>query len=267
MSTTKERIEEIRSNGYQLDFGTVFEHAFENYRKIALYAGSMLLVFSVLIGIVVIGIAFSVATAIFNVDVDSITKMLQPENLQPENFSVNFLLIYFTIIVLITCLISPFQAGFLKMADCGEKGEEFHVATIFEYYKAPYFKEIIVSTFLITLMSAGLSMAIEFSGIKIIGTIISMTISFLTFLTIPLIVFGKLDATEAIKSSVVIIAKQPFLLLALLIVAGIASIVGFIGCCIGVFFTIPFVYSMYYVIYSEIIGVDSESEMEEIIES
>jgi hypothetical protein len=42
---TKNRIEEIKANGYQLDFSNVFNLAFENYKKIALYAGSLILVF------------------------------------------------------------------------------------------------------------------------------------------------------------------------------------------------------------------------------
>jgi hypothetical protein len=50
--------------------------------------------------------------------------------------------------------------------------------------------------------------------------------------------------------------------LGLLIVSGIASLVGFIGCCIGIFFTIPFMYSMYYAIYTSIVGIDSENELE-----
>jgi hypothetical protein len=44
------------------------------------------------------------------------------------------------------------------------------------------------------------------------------------------------------------------------VVAIIGSMVGFIGCCVGVFFTLPFIYSMYYAIYSEIIGFDYEDE-------
>ena len=51
MKLIKDKIEEIKANGYQIDFGTVFEHAFENYKKIALYAGLMLLVFLILFSI------------------------------------------------------------------------------------------------------------------------------------------------------------------------------------------------------------------------
>jgi uncharacterized membrane protein len=159
-------------------------------------------------------------------------------------------------------LLSPFPAGLIKMAHCAEKDEEFHVSTVFEYYKAPYFKELVISTLTISILSSILSSLFDYSGIKFIGTLLSMILSFFTFLTIPLIIFGNLKAIDAIKSSAIIIAKQPLVILGLIIVAIIASMVGFIGCCIGVFFTIPFMYSMYYSIYISIIGIDSESELE-----
>jgi ABC-type antimicrobial peptide transport system permease subunit len=50
--------------------------------------------------------------------------------------------------------------------------------------------------------------------------------------------------------------------LGLLVIGVIASLVGLIGCCIGIVFTIPFIYSLYYALYSEIIGFDPENEIE-----
>ena len=261
MTPIKDRIREIKTNGYQLDFGNVFEKAFENYKKIALYAGLMLLVFTILFGILIVGIIMIAAISIFNINISTLTEMLKPENLKPENLSINFILIYSALIVGFTSLLSPFQAGFLKMADCGEKGEEFHVSTIFEYYKSPYFKEIFISTLLISLIGSGLSILLDYSGIQFIGTFVSIMISFLTFLTIPLVVFGKLKAVDAINSSITIVVKQPLQLFGLVVVAGIASMTGLIVFCLGIFFTIPFIYSMYYAIYSSIIGIDSESEL------
>jgi uncharacterized membrane protein len=154
-------------------------------------------------------------------------------------------------------------AGFLKMADCAEKGEEFHVSTMFTYYKFPYFSNIFSAVFIITLVNMVLSTLLEFAGLNIIGTLISLTISFVTFLTIPLIVFGKLNAVEAIKSSIIVVLKQPLLLLGLLIVAIIGSILGIFAICIGMFFTYPFIFSMEYSIYSYIIGIDLENKLEE----
>lgn len=258
MKSIQEKIERIKTNGYDLNFGNVLEHAFENYKKIALYAGLMLLVFSVLF----VALLFEIAISFF--DMETIMESLKRGSFNPENLSMDFLLIYTGSVLLITILISPFQAGFLKMADCGEKGEEFHVSTIFEYYKAPYLKRILFSTLLVTLMGSGLSFLLDYTGIKFVGSLIAVTLSFLTFLSIPLIVFGNLKAIDSLKSSIAIVSKQPLVLLGLLIVAGIASMVGFIGCFVGVFFTIPFMYSMNYAIYSAIIGFDSKSELEEI---
>jgi len=255
MKPIKDRIEEIKINGYQLDFADVFNHAFENYKKIALYAGLVIFIFSVVIGVLIAGAIVSLF------DVATLNENLL-EKLKTETTSVNFILIYMISTVLFTSLISPFQAGFLKMADCGEKDEAFHVSTLFEYYKAPYFKEIFFATLLLSVISISLSTLLNLTGIQAIGMLTTYTLSFLTLLTIPLIIFGKLKAIDAIKTSIIIVMKQPLVLLALIIVAFIASMVGFIGCFIGVFFTIPFLFSINYSIYSAIVGIDSESELE-----
>lgn len=255
MKPIKDRIEEIKINGYQLDFADVFNHAFENYKKIALYAGLVILIFSVVIGVLIAG------TIVSLFDVATLNENLI-EKLKAGTTSVNFILIYMISIILFTSLMAPFQAGFLKMADCGEKDEAFHISTLFEYYKAPYFMEIFIATLVLSITSIGLSTLLNLTGIQAIGMLLTYTLSFLTLLTIPLIIFGRLQALEAIKTSIMIVMKQPLVLLALIIVAFIASMIGFIGCFIGVFFTIPFLFSINYSIYAAIVGIDSETDSE-----
>jgi len=258
MKPINDRIEEIKTNGYQLDFSIVFESAFENYKKIALYAGLMLLVFSILLSITML-IGLISYVGIENLEgFGEKLKQFSALKVMPIDIAIplNIGLILFT------GLINPFMAGFLKMADCGEKGEEFHVSTMFTYYKTPYFINIFIAVLLTTSLSTGFSILLEYAGFGFIGTLISMIISFVTFLTAPLIVFGKLNAIEAIKSSIAIVSKQPLTLLGLIIVAGIGAALGIFGFCIGVFFTMPFVYSMNYVIYKTIIGIDSDSELD-----
>lgn len=257
MKQTRERIEEIKNNGYNLDFGDVFNHAFENYKKIALYAGLVLFVFSVIIGV----LAFGIITSIFGIAALDKTFF---ESFRLENLSGIFIVVYLLIGALLAALLGPFTAGFLKMADCAEKDNEFHISTFFEYYKAPYFKEIFTATLLIGLASSGISTLVELASIELVGMLVSIIISFLTFLTIPLIVFGNLQAIDAIKTSFSIVLKQAWILILLLFVSFIASMVGFIGCCIGIFFTIPFMYSMHYAIYCAIVGIETNSEIEEI---
>lgn len=258
MKPVKERIEAISTNGYQLDFGTVFEHAFENYKKIVLYAGLMLLVFFVILSILfMIGMISYVGME----NMEEFSKKLTQFS-ELEQKPLNIVLQINAVMLLLSGLLNPFMAGFFKMADCAEKGEEFHVSTMFTYYKSPYFANIFIAIFIITLVNMGFSTLLELSGFKIIGSIISLILSFVTLLVVPLIVFGKLNSIEAIKSSIIIVSKQPLVLLGLIIVALIAAAIGIFGFCIGIFFTMPFLYSMNYVIYSSIIGIDSADEIE-----
>ncbi len=248
----QDRIEDIKKNGYTLDFGNVFNLAFENYKKIALYGGLVFFVFAVVFSLIGVVVLFSIF------DTETILENLTPDRFKPENMDVNSILIFSAFSLLVTCLLSPFSGGLIKMAYCAEKDEEFHVSTMFEYYKLNYFKELFVATFLVTLTNTVIGGVLNYVQVPILDVVISVIIGLFTILMIPLIIFGNLKALEAIQASVIIVSKQAFVLLGLLVVGTIATMVGFIGCCIGIFFTLPFIYSLYFAIYSEIIGFDAE---------
>ena len=242
------RLEEIKKNSYPLDFSTVFNHAFENYKKIALYGALIIFVFFVLFTVIAtIGfIAFFGAAALLD--------FFQPENLKPEVFSFNTLVVLSGISVVISSLLSPLPTAFIKMAQCAENDEEFKVATMFQYYRAPYFVALFTGTFIVALVSSAISLLLNYFEIPFVNVLFTIVISLFTLFMAPLIIFGKLTAIEAINASILIVSKQPLLILALAIVGYIATMVGFIGCCIGIFFTIPFMYSLYFALYAEIIG-------------
>ncbi|MFC6877852.1 hypothetical protein ACFQZF_13730 [Flavobacterium myungsuense] len=258
MENVNEKIAAIREHGYEIDFSTIFNKAIENYKKIALIAGLAFIVFGAIISIFFLG-GFA---AIWGFS--TITENMS--QLDPKNFSGTTVLIYTLSISIFSGICAPFSGGILKMAYNASKNEEFSLATAFEYYKTSYFKDLFIATTVISIFSLGLSTALEASGIKFIGSLLSSIISFLTFLTIPLIIFGKLPAFEAIKGSFTIVSKHFFVLLGLLIVSIIMVCLGLIGFCIGVFFTMPFLNSMYFVIYNEIVGIDEKSELEAFLE-
>ncbi len=253
MNLTQQRIEEIKKIGYQIDFSDVFNHAFENYKKIALYAGLIIFISYFILGVFGSGLVIS----IFGIESFSKESL---ENLQNFNLSGESLVIYVASMLVLALVIAPFTAGFLKMADCADKDEEFNVSTIFYYYRLPYLTNIITATLIISIINVPISVILQTLNLSFIGTVISLLISLFTYLTIPLIVFGNFNAVDAIKTSFMLVSKQPFILALLLIVSGLAAMVGFIGCCIGVIFTIPFIYSMTYAIYSSIVGKDTLEE-------
>jgi len=258
MENVNKKIATIQEHGYEIDFSTIFNNAFENYKKIALIAGLAFIVFGAIISIFFIG-GFA---AIWGFS--TITENMS--QLDPKKFSGTTILIYTLSISIFTGICAPFSAGILKMAYNASKNEEFSLATAFEYYKTSSFKDLFIATAVISIISLGISTVLESLGIRYIGAILSYIISFLNFLTIPLIIFGKLSAFESIKGSFIIVSKQVFVLLGLLIVSAIMTCLGLIGFCIGIVFTFPFMYSMYFVIYNEIIGIDEKSELEAFLE-
>ncbi|REH00898.1 DUF2189 domain-containing protein [Flavobacterium aquicola] len=256
MNQTLERLQEIEKNGYQIDFGNIFNHAFENYKKIALYAGSVIVIFSVLF------IVFSAFSLLSVVGVTEMTKDLSSEQHKIERLIESNIEAMGIGSIIISCLLSPFQAAFLKMADHADRDENFPVSSLFSFYKLPYLKEIVIATLLISVVTFAQATLFRYIKFEFLGILINYFISFITLLTIPLIIFGNLQAMNAIKHSIQIVLKQPIVLLGLIVVAIIGSLIGFMACCVGLFFTIPFIYSMNYAIYSAIIGIDNTTENE-----
>lgn len=251
MQTTNKKIEQLKTNGYELQFENVFNKAFENYKKIAVYAGLAILVFGFLL-VIVAGIGIVGFIGLENINPNSM-KQLEAKMLQPECIGNQFI-----VALIFSSLFSPISAGFLKMADAGTKDTEFKMRHFFSYYKWSYCKELVIATFIITFVSTGINSVLTYYKVPFVGNLLSFIIGIFTTLTIPLIIFGKQKAIEALQTSISLSSTQFFTLFLLLLVAFFGSLVGLIGFCIGVLFTIPFTISMQYAIYDEIIGVENE---------
>jgi hypothetical protein len=128
-------------------------------------------------------IGIAVLFSIFGTE--TILENLKPDRFKPENMDVNSILI-FSAFPLITCLLSPFSGGLIKMAYCAERDEEFHVSTMFEYYKALISQNYLLQHF---------SYSDEYRNrwhtkfqIPILDVVVSVTIGLFTIMMIPLII-------------------------------------------------------------------------------
>ncbi len=277
MNLITEELYPVNKKTYSLDFGEVFNETFENYKKTALLMG----VFFLLLFIIYIVLATAIMTVF--IGVGSYTNFLTGFKTSID-FSTTTLIIQTIVKVLIAGLLAPIGAGLLKMAHNAEIGEEFGIGTPFEYYKSKHFKEIFISGALISAVMSIISMAcnlflfndltnieniqnFNFGNIWLASAITIIAVFVLLILTIftrPLIIFGNLKATEAIKQSFILSFKQFWMILLLLIVALICCLIGLIGLCIGILFTIPFYNSTVYIIYKNVVGIDSISELDQI---
>lgn len=254
----KNRLEEIKREGYQLDFSTIFSNALENYKKIALTAGVVLLLVG-LFAIILFGAVIGISIMLSNFNIESLEN-IKPEDFEMINLPLQYIFIYLIGVILFSGLFSPINAGLIKIASNAYNNQEVSIGTAFEYYKKPIFKDIFVATVLISFFSLTLNSLFEFIDLKFVGGLISIVISFFTFLTIPFIIFGKLNAIEAIQASFLVVSKQILVLIALMICGFLFAMMGVIACCIGIIFTMPILYSLYFCIYNEAVGIEEENE-------
>ena len=256
MNTIKDKLNQIRSTGYPLDFSETFNHTFEIYKKIAVNAGLVIII----VAVVAIAVIFGMIGAI--IGFAALSEGLTDFN--PAEIPTIYIVGYVLFVAALSGLLAPFTAGLIKMAKHADADEPFSLGTAFDCYSGPHFKELFVAAFLIALLTFGITTLCDVLGIILVGPIISVISSFLTLLTIPLIIFGDLKAIDAIGNSVMLVCKNPLIILGLLVVTFIASLVGFIAFCIGYFFTAPILYALYYSIYKRAVGVQENSEIDQI---
>ncbi|WP_394759342.1 hypothetical protein [Flavobacterium sp.] len=248
MNTEQPQIEEINNPKKSLDLGEVINDAFEIYKKTALMGGlAFMFLMSIIMMFTIMGIGYFF-------DMEKLPELMKDFN--PETLSAKGMLIYFGVIVGFTVLISPFIAGMLKMAHDADHNEEVTFSSIFSYVNSPQFINIILATTTISLFSIGLNIILKYIlptplG-EILGFIVSYSISILTFIAIPLVIFKDLNFISAIKTSYKSILNNFFVVLLLMIIGGILSAVGIFAFCIGIFFTVPFVYAIQYSIYKRL---------------
>ena len=262
---TKAQIELMKTQGFHFDFGEIFEQTLQNFKKIALIQGLVLLVilvlFTVLIG--------SVAAAA--IGFGEITQYFTDINVNGQ--STVSLIVQLIVSVIGAGITTAFTAGLLKMAHLAEEGKEFGFGTAFDYYKSEFFKDLFLVGIYITLLTSGVGTLAgilmesfgEFKiGFVIFSSIFQVIAGTLTVFAIPLVIFGKLNAADAISGSISIATSKFWLILVLLLVFIIMVCLGIFGFCIGIFFTMPLLYSLYYIMYRNAFGVEDENEIDQI---
>lgn len=256
MENNYENLQNIAQEGYSLEFGTVLERAFDNFKKSFGIIGVGILLITALLVVIFFGLLGAI------VGFSSINSTLVDFN--PMQFTGISLVIYFLFTIVISSIMAVFNAGFYRMADQAENNEAIEIGTLFYYFKTHHFKELFLATAIITTLTSGVAITFELIGYNFIGAIITYCISFLTFLTVPLITFANLKAIEAIKLGIKLVLKNPLMNLGLLLVALILAMFGLIAFCIGIFFTIPFLFSMIYVIYTTIYPNQQRDSIDQI---
>lgn len=248
MNYIEKRLSEIKQNGFELDLGNLINESFENYKKIALLAG---------LALTIVILTLMIAT------IYGMTYFVDFENFSEEQFVMDFntftpmqIGLYIGASAIFAMLFAPFTAGLIKIAHDVETKDEVSFSNIFDCYKTTYLKDLMFSAFVIAVITSCLTIGFQMIHLEFVGTILNYIIGFVSCLTIPLIVFGRLNAVDAILKSIMVVSKQPLIIFLALLLAVIGACIGLIAFCLGIFFTLPYLYSMYYSIYKNSVGFE-----------
>ncbi|HLP64645.1 hypothetical protein [Flavobacterium sp.] len=247
-----------KNNNYsnELDFGIILEKSFNNYKKIVGIAGVSILILVIIYFALVFGlIAAAFGFVGFN---EAMTTF------KITDYSITIIIGYLLFMAIFSGISANFTAGIYQMAYAANSNKQYEVGTLFYYFKTKYFKELFLSGVIIAVITGCLTLLFQYLNTELIGVIVTYTITFFTMLTIPIIIFSNLKAIDAITLSLKLIANNFLIILGLVIVAFILSMLGLVGLCIGIFFTLPLIYSTIFCIYNEILPIRETNIIDEI---
>ena len=252
----KNRIDNKVQNGYSLDLGKIIENSFETFKKTFLISGVAFIIIGI-VGLILYAGYFGMLYGFSNFT-DTMTQI------QMDALDANTQIINTIVGSVFAALFAPITAGFLYVNHLANTNKEFGLSTFFYFYKSPKLKDIILNQLIITLAANSVATFLMISNYQIIGMLIQILVPLFTVFSIPLILFGEQNYMDAIIKSAKLFIKQPLILIVALIIAGIGSMVGIIALCIGIFFTLPYYFSVIYAAYENGIGIEETSPIDEI---
>jgi hypothetical protein len=244
--TMRKIIEQKVSNGYSLDLGKLIDESFATFKKTFLIAGLGLIIVSVvvlLIYILLLGTFFG-----FSNFTETMTSL---ESLATDK---TFIIGNAVVSMFFSALFAPTTAGFIHLNHLSASKKEFSFSNLFDFYKGYFFKQLFLSYLIIGFTTAVITSVLTLLGFEFFNSVVQIFIGLFTVFTVPLIIYGEQNYLEAITKSVQLFFKQPFIIIIALIIAGIGMLLGIFVLCIGILFTLPFIYSMYYAIYAQSVG-------------
>lgn len=266
MKTVKDRIEEINKKGYPFSFDVTFDEATRIYKRVLLPAGLAFLTFGVLYFITVALLSPA------NLDPDQIkpnssfSDLMREVKLKMDNLTLEQKITDGVVRIIAGVLMVPLLAGAVGLSRDVDAASDGSTGGIFQYFKGNAFSDLFVAGLLINLLTFGISLLGEYllafsSLFSFLLWLCNLCIWVFTLLFIPLIIFGNLGPIEAIRSSAVVVSKNFGTILLLMIVVSVLCALGFLGCCIGVFFTLPLYATFIYSLYKHSVGFEDNRRM------
>lgn len=260
MSAITKRIEELKTNGFHLDFEETFNDAFNIWKQIFGYGALAYFIFFIYYSVI------NLATTLLPIvnqpkqtldgiitnnpgDIQIIREAMMEYYQNPAVLGVS------VIVQFLMALIFPIIAGIVYMAYKYDTEGTTNIAYLFEGFNGDKFMRL-VGLFLLYRVASIIGFL--FLGIGFFIPLVGFTMA------ACFIMLNDMPTMDAIKASFSLTFKNFFTILFLLIVAYLFSFLGLLGCFVGVLFTMPIVAIMCYSIYKKSVGIEVAQEIDNI---
>lgn len=245
------KINRIEQEGLDITSKKLMVASFEVYKKTFLVGG-----------LIILGISlFLVSVTVFylqyqQIEIDPILE--QVLNLNLHNFSLNSIFLYVAVMTIAVAIGNVFIAGMIQINAQSYLQKKWSWTMAFRYFLKKEGWHIFGAYLLISLLFITASTLLQLQNLNLVSMILNWIINSLTALVTPLILFAGLNPLQAIKQSARIINKQPLTLVSHIIWINFLSSIGVLVLGVGVFFTLPFIYSFYFTLYNQTMGIMPE---------
>lgn len=256
----KQKLEQIDREGFKLNFEAVFSEGFQIWKKVTLPILGGLFIVGIPAGLffgamypLIMGFSYAELISIMQENPMLMSKMTTGLVPQLKTSGLSLVLVL---------LFSPMYGGFIKLCHEADTTGNTNFGTLFSYYKAPYFINLAVAGLLVALISTLPGVFIQ--QIPIVGGLIYypfiIIISIFTVYVNSLIIFADASPIDALQTSFKLASKNVGMLAAIIVVSSLVVFLGLVACCIGIVFTMSFMYVMYYLVYKQTIGFETNTE-------
>ncbi len=237
------------------DIGRIIDESFSIFKKTVWISGVGIFLMCLFILPITFIILFKA------MDISSLDEFVKMSPDLAED--INYMLINAAVGIPIAGFSAVLTAGFYKINHLAKHDKEFGLNNLFDYFKSPYFMNLFLAGALTALYSDVLGLSLIY--LKIPGaTLIQLFITLLFILSIPLIIFENQTTLQAMSNSSRLAMKHPFTIILCLVFGLIIAMLGIFAICIGIFFTISYIYTINYTLYNQIIPIDKEKSIDEM---
>jgi len=253
---TPDEFQSKLANARALDFGTIFNHSIELFKKSWLY-GFLMQLFVIIIMMPFILIFY--VPFVFAVVAQSETGDFDPSTASGllEGFTLVYGLLFMVGILVVAAIQVALNAAFFRILRTLDAGGEVRISDLFYFMKGDYFGKILLLMLVTVLITIPASLAFYLPLIYVMVP--------LSFFAVIFAFNPEWSVGSIVSSSFRLGNKKWVLTFGLLVVSYILIMIGAVVTCgIGGLFLASFIFHPVYYIYKETIGIDETSELHQI---